>query len=117
MKNDWEKHIESQEINHAWICKTITFFNKFSGIDFLPYKNCEGKLYFIELSKADSDYGGYQAIIVCSDDLKILGKTDKQVRLSLIARSFYEFSNIKDFEKQYSKIHLPKLEHGIEFYK
>ena len=109
--------MKNKKINHALICKTITFFNKFSGIDFLLYKNCEGKLYFIELLKSYSDYGGYQAIIVCADDLKILGKTDKQVHLSLIARSFYEFSTIKDFEKQYSKIHLSRLEHGIEFYK
>jgi hypothetical protein len=109
--------MKNKKINHALICKTITFFNKFSGIDFLLYKNCEGKLYFIELSKPYSDYGGYQAIIVCADDLKILGKTHKQVHLSLIARSFYEFPTMEDFEKQYSKIHLLKLEHGIEFYK
>ena len=117
MKNNWEKHAESKEMNHAWIAKTIAIFNKFSGINFLPYRNYEGKIYFIELSKLYFGDRGYQAIIVCADDLKILGKTDRQVHLSLIARSFYEFSTIQDFEKQYSKIHLSKLEHGIEFYK
>ena len=113
MKNNWEKHAESKEMNHAWIAKTIAIFNKFSGINFLPYRNYEGKIYFIELSKPYFGDRGYQAIIVCADDLKILGKTDRQVHVSLIARSFYEFSTIEDFEKQYSKIHLSKLEHGI----
>ena len=116
MKTTWEKHID-KKMNHAWISETIRIFSRFSGIDFLPYRNCESKLYFIQLLKSYSDYSRYEATIVCADDLKILGKTDKQVRLSLIARSFYEFPTMEDFEKQYSKIHLLKLEHGIKFYK
>ena len=69
MKNDWEKHAESKEMNHAWIAKTIAIFNKFSGINFLPYRNYEGKIYFIELSNLYFGDRGYQATIVCADDL------------------------------------------------
>ena len=39
MKTTWEKHI------HALISETIRIFSRFSGIDFLPYRNYEKSLF------------------------------------------------------------------------